>query len=65
MLDDKVEGAKAEVKRLNAGVTREVTYPKWLANTIMVKKANGKWRKDELASSPLATHISILGCPRG
>jgi hypothetical protein len=21
-----------------------VTYPKWLANTVMVKKANGKWR---------------------
>jgi hypothetical protein len=25
-------------------VIREVTYPKWLANTVMVKKANGKWR---------------------
>jgi hypothetical protein len=29
---------------LSAGVIREVTYPEWLANTIMVKKANGKWR---------------------
>jgi hypothetical protein len=34
-----------EVKRLlSAGVIREVTYPEWLASTIMVKKANGKWR---------------------
>jgi hypothetical protein len=45
MLDDKVEGARNKVKRLlSAGVIREVTYPKWLANTVMVKKANGKWR---------------------
>jgi hypothetical protein len=29
---------------LSAGVIREVKYPKWLANTVMVKKANGKWR---------------------
>jgi hypothetical protein len=45
MSDDKVEGARNEVKRfLSAGVIREVTYPEWLANTVMVKKANGKWR---------------------
>jgi hypothetical protein len=45
MSDDKAEGARNEVKRLlSAGVIREVTYPKWLANTIMVKKANGKGR---------------------
>jgi hypothetical protein len=45
MSDDKAEGARNEVKRLlSAGVIREVTYPEWLANTIMVKKANGKWR---------------------
>jgi hypothetical protein len=29
---------------LSAGVIREVKYPEWLANTVMVKKANGKWR---------------------
>ena len=23
---------------------REVYYPKWLANVVMVKKSNGKWR---------------------
>jgi hypothetical protein len=45
MSEDKVEGARNEVKRLlSAGVIREVTYPEWLANTVMVKKANGKWR---------------------
>jgi hypothetical protein len=45
MSDDKAEGARNEVKiLLSAGVIREVTYPEWLANTIMVKKANGKWR---------------------
>jgi hypothetical protein len=45
MSDDKAEGARNEVKRLlSAGVIREVTYPEWLANTVMVKKTNGKWR---------------------
>jgi ribonuclease HI len=45
MSEDKAEGAQNEVKRLlSAGVIREVTYLEWLANTVMVKKANGKWR---------------------
>jgi hypothetical protein len=45
MSDDKAEGARNEVKiLLSAGVIREVKYPEWLANTVMVKKANGKWR---------------------
>jgi hypothetical protein len=45
MSDDKAEGARDKVKRLlSAGVIREVKYPEWLANTVMVKKANGKWR---------------------
>jgi hypothetical protein len=44
MSDDKAEGARNEVKRLlSAGVIIEVTYLEWLANTVMVKKANGKW----------------------
>jgi hypothetical protein len=38
MSDDKAEGARNEVKRLlSAGVIREVTYPEWLANTVMMK----------------------------
>jgi hypothetical protein len=45
MSDDKDEGTRNKVKRLlNASVIREVTYPEWLANTVMVKKANEKWR---------------------
>jgi hypothetical protein len=45
MSDDKAKGARNEVKRLlSARVIREVTYPEWLANTVMIKKANGKWR---------------------
>ena len=31
-------------KLLAAGFIREVHYPKWLANVVLVKKANGKWR---------------------
>ncbi|XP_052189984.1 uncharacterized protein LOC127799805 [Diospyros lotus] len=30
-------------KLLEAGFTREVQYPEWLANVVMVPKANGKW----------------------
>ena len=26
------------------GFIREVHYPEWLANVVLVKKANGKWR---------------------
>ena len=29
---------------LEAGFIREVYYPDWLANVVMVKKSNGKWR---------------------
>ena len=32
------------IKLLAAGFIREVHYPKWLANVVLVKKANGKWR---------------------
>ena len=30
-------------KLLQAGAIREVEYPKWLANVVLIKKANGKW----------------------
>ena len=34
-----------EVGKLQeAGFIREVYYPDWLVNVVMVKKANGKWR---------------------
>jgi hypothetical protein len=45
MSDDKAITVKSEVQRLlDATVIREVMYPKWLANTVPVKKKNGKWR---------------------
>jgi hypothetical protein len=44
MSEEKVEAAKAKVQRLlDAGFIREVPYPQWLANVVMVKKKNGKW----------------------
>ena len=34
-----------EVRKLQeASFIREVYYPEWLANVVMVKKASGKWR---------------------
>ena len=39
------DAIKEEVQMLMAGkFIREVYYPDWLANVVMVKKANGKWR---------------------
>ena len=36
---------KEEVQKLTmAKFIREFYYPDWLANVVMVKKANGKWR---------------------
>ena len=31
-------------KLLQANSIREVEYPKWLANVVLIKKVNGKWR---------------------
>jgi len=31
-------------KLLSAGHKREIQYPEWLTNMVLVKKANGKWR---------------------
>ena len=40
-----VEAVKLEVKRLKeAGVIREIFFPEWLANTVVVKKKNRKWQ---------------------
>ena len=38
------EAIKEEVMKLKcAGAIKEVFYPKWLANTVVVKKKNRKW----------------------
>jgi hypothetical protein len=45
MSEEKVKAIEAKVQRLqDAEVIREVLYPVWLANTVPVKKKNGKWR---------------------
>ena len=40
---DKAIAEKVQ-KLLDADFIREVYYPDWLANVVMVKKVNGKWR---------------------
>jgi hypothetical protein len=43
MSDEKVAAVKSEVQRLlGAWFIREVLYPSWLANVVMVKKKNDK-----------------------
>ena len=42
---DHYEAVKDEVTKLKrAGAIKEVFYPEWLANTVVVKKKNRKWR---------------------
>ena len=42
---EKDNAIKDEVQKLIAAkFIREVYYPDWIANVVMVKKANGKWR---------------------
>uniref|UniRef100_A0A2N9G1P7 Uncharacterized protein n=1 Tax=Fagus sylvatica TaxID=28930 RepID=A0A2N9G1P7_FAGSY len=42
---DRNQAISDEVEKLlTAGFIREVYYPDWLANVVMVKKPNGKWR---------------------
>ncbi|XP_050242260.1 uncharacterized protein LOC126691242 [Quercus robur] len=39
------ETVRSEVAKLKqAGAIKEVLYPQWLANTVVVKKKTGKWR---------------------
>ena len=40
-----VEAIRQEVKRLKeVGAIKEIFFPEWLVNTVVVKKKNGKWR---------------------
>ena len=40
-----VEAVRQEVKKLKeAEAIKEIFFPRWLANTVEVKKKNGKWR---------------------
>ena len=39
------EAVREEVAKLKqAGAIKDVFYPEWLANTVVVKKKSGKWR---------------------
>ena len=39
------DAIRDEVKRLKqVGAIKEVFYPEWLANTVVIKKKSGKWR---------------------
>ena len=39
------DAVREEVMKLKkAGAIKEVFYPEWLANTVVVKKKSGKWR---------------------
>ena len=43
--NEHVEVVKSEVIKLKqAGAIKEIFYPQWLANTVVVKKKTGKWR---------------------
>ena len=45
MSEDRKEATQGEVQKLlDAGVIREVQYPEWLANIVMVPKKNDSWR---------------------
>ena len=42
-LNEHVEAIKSEVVKLKqAGAIKEIFYPQWLANTVVVKKKTGK-----------------------
>jgi hypothetical protein len=44
MSKENVEVLKVEVQKLlDVGFIREVTYPHWMANVVMVLKKNRKW----------------------
>ena len=45
MSEERQKTAQAEVQKLlDVSVICEVQYPKWLANVVMVRKKNRKWR---------------------
>jgi hypothetical protein len=67
MSDDKAEGARNEVKRLlSASVIREMKYPEWLANIVMVKNEFPLPRIDSLVDAAASSELmSLLDCYSG
>ena len=42
---ENADAIKDEVRKLKqAGAIKEVFYPEWLVNTVVMKKKSGKWR---------------------
>jgi hypothetical protein len=77
MSNEKVTATKAEVQRLlDTRFIHEVQYPTWLANVVVVRKKNGKWRmcidftglnkcrpKDDFPLSRIDKVVdSVVGC---
>jgi len=42
--EERRQVVREETALLKAGHIREIQYPEWLANVVLVKKASGKWR---------------------
>lgn len=64
--EEKLLGMKEEIKKLlKAGFIREIEYPTWLANVVMVKKRMGS---GECASitliSPKLAPKTVTFCPK-
>ena len=58
---DRDKAVAEEVRKLlEAGFIREVYYPDWLANVVMVKKNNGKWRMSVTKDSYPLPRIDTL-----
>ncbi|PKA48308.1 hypothetical protein AXF42_Ash021213 [Apostasia shenzhenica] len=69
MVGERQDAIKEEInKLLGAGYIREVKYPQWLTNVVMVNKANGKWRmcvdfrtlNQAAPKTPILFHASTL-----
>ena len=61
---DHYEAVKDEVTNLKqVGAIKEVFYPEWLANTVVVKKKNRKWRVDRKSTRLNSSHGGISRMP--
>ncbi|KAL8115421.1 hypothetical protein AgCh_022058 [Apium graveolens] len=68
---ERQEAIKQEVEKLlEAGFIEEIQFTEWLANPIMVKKANGKWRMcvdftDLNEACPKDFHATLIDATAG
>nr|AAQ56331.1 putative polyprotein [Oryza sativa Japonica Group] len=65
MSADRQEAAKTEVQKLLwAGVIQEIDQPEWLANPVLVRKSNGKWRMCVDFTDLNKIHMNPLDIPK-